>query len=134
MSRIALGVVAAFTLCAAAPAFAQDSSPSTTQLNSRVVPYGDLNLDSRAGANTMLRRMNNASRYVCGDRDGPRTMQETGSARACSGETMDNAVADLDHPNVTNRYYGNTPQVIISGDEDDSGYAPDPYAYPEKGR
>ena len=128
MSRIALGVVAAFSLCAAVPAFAQQASaPSTTQLNSRVVPYGDLNLDSRAGADTMLRRINNASRFVCGDRTGPRTMQENGTVHACTGETMDNAVADLGHPNVSNRYYGNTPEVIIGDDED-------AYGYPDKGK
>ena len=128
MSRIALGVVAAFSLCAAVPAFAQQASaPSTTQLNSRVVPYGDLNLDSRAGADTMLRRINNASRFVCGDRTGPRTMQENGTVQACTGETMDNAVADLGHPNVSNRYYGNTPEVIIGDDED-------AYGYPDKGK
>src|SRR5262249_57327143 len=113
MSRIALGVVAALSLCAAVPAFAQNSSPSTTQLNQRVVPYGDLNLDSRAGADTMLRRMDNASRFVCGDRTGPRTMQENGTVHACSGETMDNAVADLGHPNVSRRYYGSTPEVVV---------------------
>jgi UrcA family protein len=127
MSRIALGVIAAFSLCAAAPAFAQQDAASTTQLNARVVPYGDLNLDSRSGADTMLRRIDNASRYVCGDRTGPRTIQENGSVHGCVHESMETAVNDLDHPNVTNRYYGNTPQVIISGDEDD-------YGYPDKGR
>src|SRR5262245_16830417 len=125
MSRIAMGVVAAFSLCASVPAFAQqDSAASTTQLNSRVVPYRDFNLDSAAGADTMLNRMSDASRFVCGDRSGPRTMQENGVVHACGRETMDNAVHDLGHPNVSNRYYGNTPEVIISGDEsaDDSAY------------
>jgi len=130
MSRIAL--VAAFSLCVAVPAFAQDSAPSTTQLNSRVVPYGDLNLDSASGADTMLRRINNASRFVCGDRAGPRTMQENGTVHACTGESMDNAVSDLGHPNVSNRYYGNTPEVIVG--EDDSGAPDDSYAYPGKGK
>ena len=127
MSRIALGVIAAVSLCAAAPAFAQQGAASTTQLNERVVPYGDLNLDSRSGADTMLRRIDNASRYVCGDRTGPRTIQENGSVHHCVNESTETAVNDLDHPNVNNRYYGNTPEVIIS--EDDDGYV-----YPEKGK
>jgi len=128
MSRITLGAIAALSLCATAPAFAQQNdAPSTTQLNERVVPYGDLNLDSRAGADTMLRRINNASRFVCGDRTGSRPMQENGAVHGCVGESMDNAVADLGHPNVSNRYYGNTPEVII-GEDDDT------YAYPDKGR
>lgn len=127
MSRIAFGVIAALSLCAAAPAFAQQSSPSTTQLNQRVVPYGDLNLDSRAGADTMLRRIDNASRYVCGDRTGPRPMQENGSVHACVHESTEVAVNDLDHPNVSNRYYGNVPEVIIGEDEDS-------YPYPDKGK
>jgi UrcA family protein len=126
MSRIVLGAVAAIALGLAFPAFAQDSAPSTTQLNERVVPYGDLNLDSRAGADTMLRRINNASRFVCGDRTGPRPMQENGAVHSCVGESMDNAVADLAHPDVSNRYHGNTPEVIIE-DEDVN-------AYPDKGR
>ena len=128
MSRIVVGVVAAVLLCAAAPALAQQqSAPSTTQLNQRVVPYGDLNLDSRAGADTMLRRINNASRFVCGDRTGPRPMQENGSVHYCVHASTETAVNDLDNPNVSNRYYGNTPEVVI-GEEDD------PNAYPDKGR
>ena len=128
MSRIALGVIAAVSLCAAAPAFAQQQgAASTTQLNERVVPYGDLNLDSRSGADTMLRRIDNASRYVCGDRTGPRTIQENGSVHHCVNESTETAVNDLDHPNVSNRYHGNTPEVVIGEDEDS-------YAYPEKGK
>jgi UrcA family protein len=126
MSRITLGVIAALSLCTAAPAFAQQDAASTTQLNERVVPYGDLNLDSNAGADTMLRRINNASRFVCGDRTGPRPMQENGSVHYCVAESTDNAVAELGHPNVSNRYYGNTPEVVIGEDEDTT--------YPDKGR
>jgi len=126
MSRITLGAIAALAICAAAPAFAQQDAASTTQLNQRVVPYGDLNLDNNAGADTMLRRINNASRFVCGDRTGPRPMQENGSVRSCVGESTETAVNDLGHPNVSNRYYGNTPEVVIGED--------DTYAYPEKGR
>jgi hypothetical protein len=44
-------------------------------------------------------------------------MQENGAVHSCVGESMDNAVADLAHPNVSNRYHGNTPEVIIE-DED----------------
>lgn len=128
MSRITLGAIAALSLCAAAPAFAQQqSAASTTQLNQRIVPYGDLNLDSSAGADTMLRRINNASRFVCGDRSGPRPMQENGSVHGCITESTETAVNDLDHPNVSNRYHGNTPEVVIGEDEDS-------YAYPEKGK
>ncbi|MBS0385580.1 MAG: UrcA family protein [Proteobacteria bacterium] len=124
MPRIALGVAAALLLCTGAPALAQPGAdaPSTTQLNSRVVPYGDLYLDGAAGADTMLRRIHNASRFVCGDRTGPRPMQENGSVQACVGDSMETAVHDLDNPNVTNRYYGNVPEVVISENEDDSGY------------
>ena len=125
MSRIILGAVAALAL-SAAPAFAQQGAASTTQLNQRVVPYGDLNLDSRSGADTMLRRIDNASRFVCGDRTGPRTIQENGSVHSCVHESTETAVNDLDHPNVSNRYYGNTPEVVIGED--------DAYDYPEKGR
>ncbi len=54
-------------------------------------------------------------------------MQENGTVHACIGESSDNAVADLGHPNVSNRYYGNTPEVVIGEDDDTS-------AYPEKGK
>ncbi len=126
MSRIVLGAFAALSLCCAAPALAQrNDAPSTTQVNERVVPYGDLNLDSAAGADTMLRRINGASRFVCGDRTGPRPMQENGSVHACVSQSTETAVQDLGHPNVSNRFYGNTPQVIISDDEDDANAPPD---------
>ena len=118
MIRATLATLAVVTLSATLPAFAQQSdAPSTTGVNTRVVAYGDLNLDSSAGADTMLRRFNSASRFVCGDRTGPRTMRENGAVHDCVGDSMQNAVADLGHPNVANRYYGNVPEVVIGEDE-----------------
>jgi UrcA family protein len=130
MSRTALACLSAIALCAAAPAFAQQS---TDQVNSRVVGYGDLNLDSNRGADTVIRRVESATNYVCGDRTGPRSMQETSSVHACQSQTADNAIADIDHPNVNSRYYGYTPQVDIGPDESYND-APAYPAYPSKGK
>jgi UrcA family protein len=96
-----------------APAFAQVIQES----NSRVVAYGELDLDSRAGADALIRRIDNAADAVCGRHDGPRPARQAEVNRACAHESRDVAVNDVNHPNVSARFYGGTGVV-----EDDVVY------------
>ncbi|MFT3729630.1 MAG: UrcA family protein [Terricaulis sp.] len=115
------GIAALLATATALPVVAQEVQP-----RQRVVPYSDLNLDNPNGAHVMVRRIENASRQVCGDRTGPRGMAESGSVNACRVESAENAVNDLDHPMVTAEYYGNrSGNVVVTEDNstvyDDSG-------------
>jgi UrcA family protein len=121
MRRSYILCIAALLASAAIPAVAQEVQP-----RSRVVTYGDLNLNNPYGAHVMVRRIENASREVCGDRSGPRPLNENGSVHACRVDATENAVSDLDHPMVTAEYYGDRGGNVVVTDDgarvyDDSG-------------
>jgi UrcA family protein len=121
MRRSYILCIAALLASASLPAVAQEVQP-----RERVVTYSDLNLDNASGAHVMVRRIENASRQVCGDRSGPRSLSENGSVHACRVDSAENAVTDLDHPMVTAEYYGNHGGNVIVTDDgsavyDDSG-------------
>jgi len=117
MSRF-LTAACVSALLFAAPAFAQ------TQVESRVVYYGDLDLESRAGADTLIARIQQAADVVCGDRSGPQTIAEHRSVRSCEVVSTEDAVLGVAHPNVLYRYYGYMPEVVIEGSWDPDA---DPY-------
>ncbi|WP_395645545.1 UrcA family protein [Terricaulis sp.] len=113
MARLITTLAASVALAATAftvQAFAQDPQ-------SRVVAYGDLDLNSRQGADTLVRRIEQASDQVCDQRSGPRTIIQDQISDVCSIETEEQAVADVAHPNVSASYYGYRPQVIVGEDE-----------------
>ncbi|MBN8606505.1 MAG: UrcA family protein [Caulobacterales bacterium] len=121
MSRsVHIALASAFLLAAATPALAQN-------YQSQVVTYGELDLNSRAGADTLIRRIEQASDNVCGDRTGPRSVRENSTVNACARETAEFGVEDVGHPNVTQRYYERHGTGYIEGSYDpyyDSAYAP----------
>jgi len=105
--------VAALLASTAVPAFAQ----LIEDPESRVVEYGELDLNSEAGAETLIRRIDNASGSVCARNDGRRPVRQAAMDRACEYETTEVAVNDVNHPNVSAHYYGGTGVI-----EDDSVY------------
>lgn len=111
---LVIGGAAALSFAGAAPAFAQDS---------RTVGYGELNLNADQGADTLIRRVEQAAGIVCGDRPGPQTLRENASVGECEVTATQDAIQTVGHPVVTARYYGRTPNVTIEGSWD-----PDPNA------
>jgi UrcA family protein len=100
LRAVSVVFVSAAIFAAAAPALAQ-SYPE-----SRVVTYAELDLNSAAGADTLIRRINNASEDVCARHDGRRPLRQAGSDRACEYETTEVAILEVNHPNVSARYFG----------------------------
>lgn len=114
MSRaLHLALASAAVLAFATPAFAQNE---TTRTQDRVVTYGDLNLNSRAGADTLVRRIENASEQVCGVNDGRTNTRQAQINRACEVESTENGVYDTGHPVVIARYEGSGYAIIEEGD------------------
>jgi UrcA family protein len=105
---------AALSFAAASPAFAQES---------RTVRYGELNLNANEGADTLIRRVEQAADVVCGDRTGPQTLRENASVGECEVIATQDAIQAIGHPVVTSRYYGRRPDITIEGSWD-----PDPNA------
>ncbi|MCX7358667.1 MAG: UrcA family protein [Alphaproteobacteria bacterium] len=111
MSRsLHLAIATAIGLAFAAPALAQ------SQPEERVVTYGDLNLNSRAGADALISRIDNAAEQVCGVNDGRTSVRQSQINRACEQETTDNGVYDIGHPVVIARYEGSGYATIEEGD------------------
>jgi UrcA family protein len=100
---LALGL-AAF----AQPAAAQDLEPFTVyghrlgpaeEIVSTPVFFGDLNLDSYAGADVMLGRIRMAAKFICGSEPGDPIVRAT-TWRQCIDRTTFNAVQAFDNPLV----------------------------------
>ena|SRR5690242_11918733 len=119
LRTVSLAAISALLLGAAAPAMAQ----SVAETNSRVVYIGDVDQGTEEGADIILDRIADASASVCRDdrfQGSVANVAATETGR-CRVEATETAVADLDNGLVTARYYGLTPEVIVSDSEyDDS--------------
>lgn len=91
------------------------ASPST-EIYSRTVRVGDLDLSSEQGATIALRRIRKAAEYVCGDGPGnsSHVLWTNRAYRSCVRQASGNAVRDLGNPMVSARYNGGKP-VLIAG-------------------
>lgn len=84
------------------------SAPPGATVRATPVSYADLDLDSYAGAHTLLGRIDQAAVQVCQpEPDTLMNIQEVRDYRDCLGSAVDRAVFDLDAPTVTELYrYG----------------------------
>ena len=113
MSRtLPVAFASAIAIALATPAFAQNE---TTRTQERVVTYGDLNLNSAAGADALVRRIDNAAEQVCGSNDGRTTTRQATINRNCAAEAAENGVYDTGHPVVIARYEGSGYAIIEEG-------------------
>jgi UrcA family protein len=96
MSRLITSAALLAALALAAPvAMAQKAAPQI------VVSYGDLDLQSGSGMDTLFKRIERASRGVCGKR--PTTVMNGVLHRflACHDATISAAVRNIDNPSVS---------------------------------
>lgn len=102
MSRtFKLAIAAAVACIVLAPAAAADARVAAgAETLSVQVAYGDLNLSTQAGAQTLLKRISRAARKVCKDTSvlGP---LNTGSQRDCRREAIGAAVAEVNAGTLT---------------------------------
>jgi len=111
MPRIPFAIcVSAFLLVTAAPAFARDLS--------RTITYSELDLEDATGADALIRRVENAADFVCGDYRGQQSVADQSNLGRCEVATTRQAISDIAHPVVTARYYGRTPDVTIESSLD----------------
>jgi UrcA family protein len=94
------------------------AAPKTGAIESRAVSYGDLNLQSEAGAATLLSRISKAARIVCDiPPPGASNIHPKTQRYACRREAMQNAVDSVNHPMVKAVYEnarGNTRLKLAS--------------------
>jgi UrcA family protein len=68
------------------------------------IPYGDLDLKRPAGAEVMLRRVNQAATVACGGRPDIRHIRERKEFFHCVGDMTKSVVYELNMPLVTTMY------------------------------
>jgi UrcA family protein len=84
----------------AALALSGFASASTTELNSVVVRYGDLNLNSQAGISRLHKRIRNAAESVCDQLD-TRILGLQSAFKECVSDAVDSGVAAVDNVNLS---------------------------------
>jgi UrcA family protein len=96
-SKLIKGVVATIAVVAfSAPAFA--SADAGLKGRMEKVPYADLNVDRKRGAEILYQRLQQASKRVCGV-ESIRTVRGArieADQRSCYRQTLEQAVAEVD--------------------------------------
>ena len=112
---LALASAIAFGFAAGAPAAAEEFSQRViAEEYSQRVTYAELDLNDSAGADVLLRRIEDAAESMCGARYGPMPLNEYVAIQSCVQEKSAKAVADVNNGNVTARFYRRDPSIIVA--------------------
>jgi len=111
-----LGSALIFASVSAASAYPMDE----VEVQSKVVHFGDLDINYAPDADVLLDRIHTAARHVCTDSG---SIVAPRHNRDCQADSESRAVAQVDNPMLTARFNGVTPEVVIA---DDSGAYVDP--------
>lgn len=84
----------------AALALSGIASASTTELNSVVVKYGDLNLNSRTGIAKLHKRISNAAESVC-DQYETKILGLQTAFKECVAEAVESGIAAVDNASLS---------------------------------
>lgn len=103
-SKLLKGILVILTVFAlGAPAMAAADGKSDLKGVSVKVPYGDLDLGKSDGAKILYRRLQYASKKVCGVRGlrGNRSIREAAMAQECYRNALSEAVVRIDNDLLT---------------------------------
>lgn len=100
MSKLTRGIFAALITCVAALPLSVSASASVSagmEDAAVKVSYADLNISNEAGARALYRRLQQASREVCGVRSFVEhgSLEATAEARQCYNDALESAVAKI---------------------------------------
>ena len=93
-------IAASLVFLSSAACNAQAQAADDTVVGVKKVSYGDLNLDTEAGARVLYRRLRGAAGEVCTPLESVDTVLKAGW-RACMDKAMNSAVASVNKPTVT---------------------------------
>lgn len=85
----------------------------TTQ--SVTVSYGDLNLSHQAGIATLYSRLRAAAGRVCAPEPDGRDLDKRDYWKQCFNQAMDNAVAGINNPALTQAHFSRTGRMVDNG-------------------
>ena len=100
-------------LSVAALAISGIAAAGSSDVNSVVVRYGDLNLNSQAGVKSLHKRIRNAAESVCSELDnrvlGLRDMYEQ-----CVSEAVSSGVTQVANPNLSNFHRSKGKSAVLA--------------------
>ena len=91
--------------------------PAIAETTQKKVSFADLNLDKKAGVETLYLRVKTAARRVCGPNAALRrtgAIRQVATDRQCYEETMAKAIRQIDHPQLSALYAGHRSQIEIA--------------------
>jgi UrcA family protein len=89
------------------------STRTTGEVNSVVVKYGDLNLNSQAGIARLHKRISNAAKSVCNELD-TRILGLRGAYEECVADAIDNGVAAVDNANLSQFHAARGKHLVLA--------------------
>lgn len=115
IKTIGLGVaIAAINI----PAQADDRSmDGIRQIHSTTVSYGDLDLSRQAGIKTLYSRLRAAADQVCAPEADGRNLDMHDDWKKCVRNAMDNAVAGINNPALTQAHFVRTGRFVGAGQQ-----------------
>lgn len=100
-----------YLLPLAALALSGIAAASSRQVESRVVRFGELNLNSRAGVAVLHKRIRNAAESVCGNLNS-RVLGMRDAFDRCVADAVAQGVASVGNPNLSN-FHANKGKVTV---------------------
>jgi UrcA family protein len=98
----------------AALAFSGLATAGTTELNSVVVRYGDLNLNSQAGIARLHKRISNAAESVC-DQLETRILGLQSAYKECVADAVEHGVAAVDNASLSQFHAAKSRHQVLLG-------------------
>jgi UrcA family protein len=105
LRRIAVVLASAAAIGLTAVAYAGGVDGDIPQ---QVVKFGDLNLNSSAGAATLYRRIQRAAERVCEGPLGVRELSIAARSEACIAQAIERAVKDVNTQTLTSLHWAKT--------------------------
>ena len=103
-SRVIASVIGAYALAAVLVAPRVTYADSSDQRPTEVVRFGDLNLDSHSGVDTLFRRIELAAREVCAEYGPFGSFRPSAAHQTCIRNAVSGAVRTVHSPLLTAYY------------------------------
>lgn len=103
-SKLIKGIIAAVAVAAfSLPAIASADTGAELKGRTEKVVYADLNVDKAEGAQQLYRRLQHASKRVCGVESAAKTrsVRELSQSKRCYRNTLDTSVAKIANETLT---------------------------------
>jgi len=112
-ARLVRAAAPLVAMCGLIPALAHAYPFPDDDVRSVKVHFGDLDLNSPAGAERLYKRLSVAARDVCGEEWDIIDLQQLADIRECRSDAVEDAVTTVDRPMLTAAYEHHHPGSVL---------------------